>query len=228
MNEVVEVTLNGLGVKAKPGTTILEIARANGVEIPTLCHHEELSPIAACRLCVVEIEGSRTLVASCHTPIVSGMVIYTHSPKVLEARRIIIELLLARHPNACIFCNKANMCELRAIAADLDVGALRFRLASRYYPIEDDNPYIIRDLTKCVLCRRCVRACREVKRGDIYAVSYRGSDSKVTVGFDEFLNNEICRDCDVCISVCPTGALDRRDQKPVSNKEPQVFTINKE
>lgn len=221
MNDTFEVTLNGSMATAKPRMTILELARANGIEIPTLCYHEELSPIGACRLCLVEVERSRTLVASCHTPVSPGMVIYTHSPKVLEARRIIVELLLARHPSSCIFCNKANMCQLRAIAADLEVGAPRFRLASRYYPIEEDNPYIIRDLTKCVLCRRCVRACQEIKKADVYAIAYRGSKSKLTVDFDQPLDKEICHDCEVCVSVCPTGALSRRGQEP--SKGPPLF-----
>lgn len=220
MDETIDVTLNGVAVRGKPGSTILELARANGVNIPTLCYHEELLPIGACRLCVVEVEGSRTLVGSCHTPISPGMVIHTHSAKVVEARRLIVELLLSRHPDSCLFCEKANICELRAIAANLEVGAPRFRLASRYYPIED-GPYITRDLTKCVLCRRCLRACNEIKKADVYAIAYRGSDSKVTVDFDQPLDKEICRDCDVCVSFCPTGALSLKGEE--RKKGPPLF-----
>jgi NADH dehydrogenase/NADH:ubiquinone oxidoreductase subunit G len=223
MSEVVTVTLNGSEVMGNAGMTILELARANGIEIPTLCYHQEFSPLGACRLCVVEVEGSRTLVASCHTPISPGMVIYTHSPKVLEARKVIVELLLSRHPDSCIFCNKANICELRLIAADLDIGPLRFRLASRYYALEDVSPYIIRDLTKCVLCRRCVSACKEIKKAEVYAIAYRGSKSKVTVDFDYPLDKEICRDCDICVSVCPTGALCLKDEKAVKKGPPLVL-----
>jgi NADP-reducing hydrogenase subunit HndD len=192
--------------------TILELARENGIDIPTLCYHSELSPIGACRICSVEVEGARTLVASCHTPIAPGMVIHTHSPKVLQARKSIIELLLASHPDACLVCDKANLCELRKLAADLGVGLPRFRIRKRYYPLEDISPYIVRDLTKCILCQRCVRACREIKKQDVFAIAYRGFDSKVVVDQDQPLDKEVCRDCDVCVSLCPVGALTKREE----------------
>ena len=189
--------------------TILEVARANGIDIPTLCYREELSPIGACRLCVVEVEGSRTLVGSCHTPITEGMIIHTHSPKVLATRRVIIELLLASHCGSCFMCDKANICELRSIAAELEVGLPSYLTRKHYYPIEDISPYIVRDVTKCILCRRCVRACKEIAKHDIFAIGYRGFDSKIIVDQDQPLYNEACKDCDICISFCPTGALSR-------------------
>lgn len=201
------ITLNDSEVTAAAGKTILEVAKENGIDIPTFCYVEELSPTGACRICVVEIEGSRTLVGSCHTPIAPGMVIQTHSQKVLEARRVIIDLLLTSHCGTCYMCEKANICKLRAIAADLDVGLSRFQSKKRYYPIEDVSPYIVRDLTKCILCRKCVRACNEIARKNIFGIGYRGFDSKIVVDFDEVLNKEVCRDCGVCIPHCPTGAL---------------------
>ena len=187
--------------------TILEVAQENGVDIPTLCYHQKLSPIGACRICVVEVEGSRTLVASCHTPIAPGMVIQTHSPQVLETRRVLAELMLASHPDACIVCDKANICELRKIAADLEIGLPRFRLRKHYYPIEDENPYIIRDMSKCILCKRCVVACENLKGEKMFSVAYRGFDSKVVYGCDQPVDKEACRDCDACIALCPSGAL---------------------
>jgi len=203
----VSITINGSQVSGSEGMTILEVAQENGIDIPTLCHKAELLPHGACRICVVEVEGSRTLVGSCHTPITQGMVIHTHSPKVLEARKVIVELLLASHPDSCLVCDQANLCELRKIAADLEIGVPRFRLRKRYYPIEDASPYIIRDLSKCVLCRRCIRACREIKKKNVLSMAYRGFNSKVVVNFDEQIDPEVCRDCDVCISFCSTGAL---------------------
>ena len=205
----ITVTINGSQLSGSEGMTILDVALENGIDIPTLCHRPELTPIGACRICVVEVEGSTTLVGSCHTPITEGMVIYTHSPKVLETRKVIVELLLASHPDSCLVCDKANICELRKIAADLEVGLPRFRLRKRYYPIEDVSPYIVRDLSKCILCRRCIRACSEVKREKVLSVAYRGFDSKVVFNFDQPIDTEVCRDCDVCISFCPTGALSR-------------------
>jgi NADH dehydrogenase/NADH:ubiquinone oxidoreductase subunit G len=203
----ISLTINGDRVTGREGMTILEVARENGIDIPTLCYRPELSPIGACRICVVEVEGSRTLVGACHTPITEGMVVHTHSPKVLATRRVIVELLLASHCGTCFMCDKANICELRTIAADLDVGLPRFRARRRFYPKEDVSPYIVRDLSKCVLCRRCVRACAEVAKHNVFAVGYRGFDSKIIFDFDEPIDVEACRDCDICISFCPTGAL---------------------
>ena len=208
MKDIV-ITINGSKLSGREGMTILEVARENGIDIPTLCYSPELIPIGACRICVVEVEGSKTLVGSCHTPVTQEMVIYTHSPKVLEARKAIVELLLASHPDNCLVCDKANRCELRKIAADLEVGLPRFKSRKRYYPIEDVSPYIVRDLSKCILCRRCIRACDEIKKAGVFAMAYRGFDSKVVVDLDQPLDKDVCRDCDVCISLCPTGALSK-------------------
>ena len=203
----VNVVLNGKAISGQDGMTILELARENGVDIPTLCYLEGLPPNGSCRLCVVEVEGSRTLAGSCHTPIADGMVIQTHSPRVLATRRMILEMLLASHCGTCYMCDKANVCELRRICADLEIGVPRFQQHKRYYPVEDISPYVWRDLSKCILCRRCVRACTEIAKQSIYAIGYRSFGSKVVVDCDDPLNKEVCRDCDVCISACPTGAL---------------------
>lgn len=205
----VKVVIDGKQITASDGMTILEAARQNGIDIPTLCYCPELSPSGACRLCVVEVEGSRTLVGSCHTPVTPGMVIHTGSPKVLATRKAIVELLLASHCGSCVMCEKANICELRQIAADLEVGLPRFEVRKRYYPVEDVSPYVQRDLSKCVLCRRCVRACREIAKQNVLSIAYRGFDSKVVVDCDQPLDKDVCRDCDVCIRFCPTGALSK-------------------
>jgi len=205
----ITLTINGRQLIGRDGMTILEVAQENGIDIPTLCYRPELPPIGACRICVVEVEGSKTLVGSCHTPVTQGMVVYTHSAKVLETRKVIVELLLASHCGSCFMCDKANICELRSIAADLEVGLPRFQVRKRYYPKEDVSPYIVRDLTKCILCWRCVRACSEIAKQNVFGIAYRGFDAKVIVDFDQAINKDVCRDCDVCISFCPTGALSR-------------------
>ncbi len=132
MEKKINLTINDSQLSGREGMTILEVAKENGIDIPTLCYIEGLPPIGACRLCVVEVEGSRTLVGSCHTPITEGMVIHTHSPKVVATRRILVELMLASHPDSCLICDKANICELRKIAADLEVGLPRFRARKHY------------------------------------------------------------------------------------------------
>ncbi len=221
----IQVTINGKKVVGHEGVTILELARENGIDIPTLCYVPELPPVGACRICVVEVEGSKTLVGSCHTPITEGMVIQTHSPGVIQARRMIIELLLSSHAGNCFMCDKANICELRKVATELEVGLPRFSVKKRYYPIEDVSPYVKRDLSKCILCRRCVRACSEIKKEKTFSIAYRGFDSKVVYGLDQPLDRDACRDCDVCISICPTGALSKvRVIKEEKKGEPLVIT----
>jgi NADP-reducing hydrogenase subunit HndD len=191
-----------------------------------LCYHERLTPVGVCRVCVVEVEGSRTLVGSCHTPVTEGMIIHTHSPKVIAARKLIVELLLASHPDSCLVCDKANVCELRKLAAELDIGLPRFRLRKHFYPIEDVSPYVVRDLSKCILCRRCVRACREIAGQNVFGIAYRGFDCKVVVGTDQPLDKDVCQDCDVCVSLCPTGALSK-PSKVSEPKQGEPLTITK-
>jgi len=221
----VKVTIDGRQLSGQEETTILELAQENGIDIPTLCYIAELTPTGACRVCVVEVEGSRMLVASCHTPIAPGMVIHTSSPKVLETRRVIVELLMASHCGSCLICQKANLCELRQVAAELEVGIPRFPIKRRYYPIEDVSPYIERDLSKCILCRRCVRACNEIAKQQVFGIGYRGFDSKIIVDQDRPLDKDVCRDCDVCISYCPTGALSKPKQIGEEKKgRPLVIT----
>ncbi len=221
----VTVTIDGTQVSGRQGMTILELAQENGIEIPTLCYISELSPTGACRVCVVEVEGSRTLVGSCHTPITQGMVIHTHSAKVLETRQVIVELLLASHCGSCLICEKANVCEIRKVAADLEVGLPRFQVRKRYYPIEDLSPYIQRDLSKCILCRRCVRACSEIAKQNVFSTAYRGFDSKIVVDYDQPLDKDVCRDCGICIPFCPTGALSQPRKLSEEKKgKPLVIT----
>ena len=210
MEKKVTLTINGSKVSAREGMTILEAARENGIDIPTLCYVSDLPPNGACRLCVVEVEGSRTLVGACHTPATEGMVVQTHSPKVLETRKVLVELMMASHPDSCLICNKANLCELRRIATDLEIGLPRFRARKHYHLVEDENPYIIRDMSKCLLCRRCVVACKNLSGKQMFSVAYRGFESKVIYGFDQAVDKDACRECDECIALCPTGALNKQ------------------
>ena len=205
----ISITIDGSKLTAQPEQTILEIATDNGIYIPTLCYHPDVSPIGACRLCLVEVEGSRPLVASCHTPAREGMAIHTCSDRVIQARRVVIELILASHPDNCFFCNKANLCELRRVAAELSIGTPRCETKKRFYQTEEASPYIVRDLSKCILCRRCVKICAKVKGKPLISVGYRGFRSKIVAARDKPLLADECRDCEECVMICPVGALSR-------------------
>jgi formate dehydrogenase alpha subunit len=154
----VTITLDGREVTGNRGTTILEIAQESGVSIPTLCHHPHLSPTGACRLCLVEDERSESLLVSCVTAIEQGMLVNTRSPHVLERRRAIVELMLASHPDTCMVCDKGNRCDLHRVASEMGIGALSFEKIPQYAAIIDMNPFIVRDMSKCILCGRCIRA----------------------------------------------------------------------
>jgi NADH dehydrogenase/NADH:ubiquinone oxidoreductase subunit G len=204
----VKLSIDGTQVRGRDGMTILEAAGEAGIEIPTLCHSPDLTPTGVCRICVVEVEGSRTLVGSCHTPIVEGMVVRTSTPKVIKARKATVELLMAGHTGECVHDENTDTCELRKLADYMEGGTPRFAMRKpRYYPAEDVSPHIRRDMSKCILCRKCIRACAEIAKKDVYGIAYRAFRSKVIVDFDDPLNKEVCRDCGICIDYCPTGAL---------------------
>jgi len=218
--EKINVILNGQPVSGEKGMTILELAKENGIDIPTLCYLEGFSPTGSCRMCVVEVKGARTLVASCHTPVAPDMDIQTHSPKVIKARRVIIELLFANHTDNCLMCDKANICELRKIASDLEVGLTRYKGKRHFYPIDDDNPFFTRDLSKCILCRRCIKVSHETSGRSVFGIGSRGFDSRVVASPDQEIDEELC---EVCLDACPVGALSRKDKTIQKKRKPLVI-----
>lgn len=209
-----KVTIDGTEVRGSDGMTILEAAQTVGIEIPTLCHSPDLTPSGNCRVCVVEVVGGRTLIGACHTPIADGMVIKTRSPKVLKARKVTVELLMAGHTGECVTDEHTSECDLRKLADQLEGGAPRFLMRKpRWYPVEEFNPYVRRDMSQCILCRKCIGACKEIAKKNIYSIAYRGFATKVVVDFDDTLTTEICKDCGICIDYCPTGALSKPSKK---------------
>jgi NADH dehydrogenase/NADH:ubiquinone oxidoreductase subunit G len=204
----IKIMIDGTEVIGHEGMTILEAAEKAGIKIPTLCHKPDLSPSGNCRVCVVEVEGAPTLVGSCHTPITKGMVVDTRSPKVIATRKVNIELLMAAHTGSCVTDIDASDCELHQLASEVEVGPPRFKVREpRNYPLEEISPYVTRDMSKCILCSRCIRACSEIAKKDIFSTAYRGFSSKVIVDCDVALNKEACKDCGICIDYCPTAAL---------------------
>jgi len=223
--EPITITLDGSEVSGHPGMTILELATEVGIEIPTLCYDSHLSPLGACRVCLVEDESTGRLLASCVTPITAGMVIQTRSQRVLENRRVVVELMLASHPDTCIVCDEGNRCKLRKIATDLGIGLSSLEKIPTYHPVVDLNPFIRRDLSKCIRCGRCIRADREI--AVVGAIDYtdRGFESRPATLLDVPLERTECNFCGICVSVCPTGALSERKRVSTNTASQATRTL---
>lgn len=212
---MIRLIIDGKELMAEEGKTILQVAREEGIHIPTLCYDKDLSIFGGCRLCVVEVEGFRNLVASCSVTISEGMVVQTESKRVVEARKTILSLLLENHPNDCLTCQKAGECELQAHAYRYEVRFPKNGGERKQHPIESLNPVMERDQSKCILCGKCVRVCREVQCTTAIEFTGRGFDSKIATGFDLPIDDKNCRLCGQCIPMCPTGALQNKQFKGV-------------
>jgi formate dehydrogenase alpha subunit len=208
----ITITLDGREVSGYPGTTVLELAKESGVEIPTLCHDDQLPATGACRICLVENEQNGALLASCVTPIASGMVINTHSPRVIERRKTIVKLMLTSHPDSCLVCDKGNRCQLRQIASDLGIGLVELQRIPLMASIEEVNPFLQRDLSKCILCAKCIRACQELVVEGAIDYFRRGFTAIPATLGNVPLEESECTFCGTCVALCPTGALMEKDR----------------
>jgi NADH-quinone oxidoreductase subunit G/NADP-reducing hydrogenase subunit HndD len=207
-----KITLNGKQMEAREGETILSAARRMGLDIPTLCHMEGLTPTGTCRVCVVEDRITGRLIPSCSFPVSEGMDIATHSNQAVAARKTIIELLLASHPDDCLYCPGNGTCVLQRYAQELGVRQRSYSGARNRINLDVSSPSIIRDPEKCILCGRCVRVCTEVQGVSAIDFTGRGSTAQIGCAFNEGLNVSSCVNCGQCVMVCPTGALtERRD-----------------
>jgi formate dehydrogenase alpha subunit len=205
--------------------SILELARESGVNIPTLCDDPYLKPSGACRICLVENESTGALLASCVTPIARGMVINTSSPRVLERRKVIAKLMLASHPDSCLVCDKGNRCQLRQIASDLGIGLVDFQRIPQTGAIEEVNPFIERDLSKCILCAKCIRADHELVVEGAIDYLNRGFISKPATLGDMPLEKSECTFCGTCVALCPTGALMEKERSGRGTTATTITTI---
>jgi len=202
-----KLTLNGREVSFTPGQSILEVAQDHDVDIPTLCHLKGATPTGACRMCLVEIKGARGLVASCAMPAAPGADINTDSQQVHTARRLNVELLLASGEHNCLVCEANGDCKLQALAYRYGIDAARFAGKTQSYPTEDQNPLIVRDFDKCILCGRCVQACNDIQVNQAIGFGYRGAKAKIVTTGDRPYHESDCVFCGQCVEVCPTGAL---------------------
>ena len=210
---MINLIINGREISAPKGTTILEVAKENGIEIPTLCYAKDLSPFGGCRLCVVEVKGQKNLQASCATLVKEGMEVNTKSEKVIKARKDILDLLLSNHPTDCLTCDKVGECELQDYAYEYGVKEGSYKGEKKNYAIDSLNPVMERDQSKCILCGKCVRVCKEIQVTHAIDFSGRGFNTKIATAFDAPIDYKNCRLCGQCISVCPTGALINKQLK---------------
>jgi predicted molibdopterin-dependent oxidoreductase YjgC len=229
------IVINGNEFSFEPGETILEAARRNDIDIPTLCHLKGAIPTGSCRVCVVEVEGARSLVASCASPAANNMVVRTESPKVIVARQMVLQLLLSSGNHNCAVCGTAGNnwtefqlkvqqmdnsdelcpvwgdCRLQDLAFRYQVTGEKFEATQTPYPMETANPFIVRDFSRCIQCGRCVQACNEIQVNQAIHFGYRGAATKIITAGDRPYINSDCVFCGECLQVCPVGALVEKD-----------------
>lgn len=246
----ITVTIDGQKVKAENGATILDAARKNGIFIPTLCHHQELKPFGACRLCLVEIENMRGYPTACTVPVIENMVVHTNTEKLQELRRNILKLILSEHPYTCLvcpqkddcsdfqgtirkvgvttgcqYCPKNGQCELQTLVDYFDLKEMDFPITYRGVPVEKEDPFFDRDYNLCILCGRCVRVCQEVRARGTLAFTYRGNQALVGTAFGRSHLDSDCEFCGSCVDICPVGALADKRSKWEGKPERTVSSI---
>jgi predicted molibdopterin-dependent oxidoreductase YjgC len=210
---VIELKIDGQGIQIRSGATVMEAARENGIDIPHICYHPELTISGGCRLCMVEIEGRNAAAVSCGLLCENGMVVQTQSEQLTKIRRDVIDMFVAEHPLDCLVCEKAGACLLQKYAYEYGVSEASVELEVPRDLYQDDNPFFIRDHQYCILCGKCVRVCSEVVGADAIEIVGRGFKSHVATPFDGPMIDSTCVFCGNCVQVCPTAAL-----MPVSRK----------
>ncbi len=226
--EFVTLTIDDQEVKAKKGSTILQAAKQAGIDIPTLCFLKEINEVGDCRMCIVEVEGRRGFATSCIQKVEEGMVVHTNTQNVLEARHVILDLIISNHAKDCLTCTRSGNCELQALATKFNISKVEFEGTRMKHQIDDLSPSIVRDFNKCILCRRCVAVCKNVQKIGAIDCINRGFDSCISTVGDHSLNDVNCTFCGQCIEACPTGALHEKetiDEVWVKLKDPDSYVI---
>lgn len=208
---MITLSIDNQQVTVEDGTTILEAAKQVGIKIPTLCYLKDINEIGACRICMVDVKGARAFAPACVAPVAPGMVVKTNTPAVIKARKTVLELILSDHPMECLTCVRNQNCELQTLAKELGVKEIRFQGAKTDYPIDDSSAGIIRDPRKCVLCRRCISVCSNIQTVEALTPNMRGFNTIIAPAYNELLANVECVQCGQCSLVCPTAAIQERD-----------------
>ncbi len=208
---LVKLTIDGVTGEVEAGTTILKAAEKLGIHIPTLCYLEGIHEVGACRVCVVEVKGAKAFQAACVAPVADGMVVFTNTPAVRQARKTTVELILSNHPAECPTCVRNLNCELQALAESLNIRGNRFEGELSRHPIDTSSRSVVRDPNKCILCRRCVSVCEKVQGVKAIGPLGRGFDTVISPALGEPLGDSVCVNCGQCILACPVGALYEQD-----------------
>ena len=207
----INLTIDDQKVTVPEGTTILQAAKQAGIDIPTLCFLKDINEVGDCRMCIVEVEGRKGFATSCIQKVEEGMVVHTHTPNVLEARHVILDLIISNHSKDCLTCTRSGNCELQVLATKFNVLNIEFEGERTEHKIDDLSPSIVRDFNKCILCRRCVAACKNVQEIGAIDCINRGFESCISTVGDHSLNDVNCTFCGQCIEACPTGALHEKE-----------------
>ena len=222
------ITMNGIVMQEDSSMTILDVARKHGIDIPTLCFLKDINEAGDCRMCIVEVEGRKGFATSCIQTVEDGMVVHTHTPNVLEARHVILDLIISNHTKDCLTCTRSGNCELQSLAVKFNVLNVEFTGEMSKHKIDDLSPSIVRDFNKCILCRRCVAVCKNIQQIGAIDCINRGFDSCISTVNDKSLNDVNCTFCGQCIQACPTGALHEKESINdlwIKLKDPETYVI---
>lgn len=212
---MINLTINNKAIQVEEGTTIFEAAKQSNILIPHFCYMENVHQIGSCRICVVEVEGGKTLMASCVTAVQEGMIVHTNSERVRDVRKVIYELMLSDHPKECLRCWRNQNCELQELGNLIQISEFRYEGAKSKDIIDSSSPSIVRDSSKCILCRRCVTVCNEIQGVGLMNPHLRGFSTFIGPSEDELLGESVCTNCGQCVLVCPVGALKEKDSTAI-------------